>query len=168
MTFIALAEGHVLEALRSAGVRPRRIRPALRALQKEFGRDYVLVAPELATDGIDVLWDFNESRAGHGLIVGDTGQQVIREIVADHMEYIGWGGDGYPRELQLPNWLPSKVVVNMHRSFGQPIFAGTGTRVVDVAGMLKAGERAETVAEEFGLPLTDVRTAARVLLGRAA
>lgn len=54
-TFIALAEAHVLNALRGAGVRPHRIRPALSRLQEEFGREYVLTAPELATDGIDVL-----------------------------------------------------------------------------------------------------------------
>src|SRR5487761_548016 len=58
VTFIAVAEAHVLEALRTAGVRPQRIRPALRRLQEQFGREYALVARNLATDGIDVLWDF--------------------------------------------------------------------------------------------------------------
>lgn len=168
VTFIALAEAHVLDALRDAGVNPRRIRPALRRLQREFGRDYVLVAPELATDGIDVLWDFAKSRAGQGLIAGDSGQHVIREIVQDHMSYIARGEDGFPTELELRHWLPSKVIVNLRRSFGQPVFAGTGVRVADVAGMMKAGERAETVAEEFSLPIGGVRTAARILLGRAA
>ncbi|GHJ10204.1 hypothetical protein TPA0907_45710 [Micromonospora humidisoli] len=168
VTFIALAEAHVLEALRTAGVVPQRIRPALKALQKEFGRQYVLVAPELATDGVDVLWDFHKSKAGQGLIVGGTNQHVIREIVADHMEYIAFGADGFPRQLTLANWQPAKVIVNMDRSFGQPIFEGTGTRVADVAGMMKAGESAETVADEFGLPISSVRAAARILLGVAA
>jgi uncharacterized protein (DUF433 family) len=168
VTFVALAEGHVLDALREAGVRPHKIRPALKALQKEFGRDYVLVAPELATDGIDVLWDFSKSRSGSGLIAADTGQHVIREIVEDHMSYIAWDRQRLPRELTLREWLPSKVIVNVRRSFGQPIFAGTGVRVADVAGMVKAGENAETVADEFGIAIGDVRTAARILLGRAA
>lgn len=168
VTFIALAEAHVLEALRTAGVVPQRIRPALNALQKEFGRDYVLVAPELSTDGIDVLWDFSKSSEGHGLIAGDTGQHVIKEIVKDHMKYIAWGQDELPQQLELPTFSPAKVVVDMRRSFGQPIFAGTGTRVADVAGMVKAGESAETVADEFGISVDEVRTAARVLLGRAA
>jgi uncharacterized protein (DUF433 family) len=168
VTLIALAEGHVLEALRDAGVRPQKIRPALNALQREFGRDYVLVAPELATDGIDVLWDFSKSEAGSGLIAGDTGQHVMREIVQDYMTFIAFDADGYPAELELRHWLPSKVVVDMRRSFGQPSFAGTGTRVADVAGMIKAGEDAEAVADEFGLDINDVRTATRILLGRAA
>lgn len=46
VTLIALAEAWVLWALRDAGVRTQRIRPALNRLQKEFGREYVLVAPE--------------------------------------------------------------------------------------------------------------------------
>lgn len=168
VTFIALAEAHVLDALREAGVRPQKIRPALAALQKEFGRDYVLVAQELATDGIDVLWDFAKSRAGTGLIAADTGQHVIREIVEDQMSYIAWDSEGFPTELTLRDWLPAKVIVNVHRSFGQPMFAGTRARVADVAAMTKAGEDAETVADEFGIAVSDVRTAARILLGRAA
>jgi uncharacterized protein (DUF433 family) len=168
VTFIALAEGHILDALRDAGVRPQKIRPALQRLQKEFGSDYVLVAPELATDGIDVLWDFARSKEGEGLIAGDTGQHIIRGIVEDQMSYIAWDNSGVPNELTLRHWGPSKVIVNVDQSFGQPIFAGTRTRVADVAGMMKAGEDAETVAEEFGLPISDVRTAARILLGRAA
>jgi hypothetical protein len=66
VTFVALAEAHVLDALRDAGVRPQKIRPALAALEKEFGRDYVLVAPELATDGIDVLWTSQRHGPGAG------------------------------------------------------------------------------------------------------
>lgn len=168
VTFIAMAEAHVLDALREAGVRPQRIRPALEKLQKEFGREYVLVAPELATDGVEVLWDFAKTEAGRELIVGDNGQQVIREIVQDYMSYIAWDASGYPKALELRNWLPSKVLIDVRRSFGQPVFDGTNVRVADVAGMLKAGETAETVADEFGIAISDARTAARILLGRAA
>ena len=62
--FIALAEAWVLDGLRRAGVRPAKIRPALDELQRQFGAEYVLMAPELATDGIDLLWDFARTRAG--------------------------------------------------------------------------------------------------------
>jgi hypothetical protein len=54
VTYTALAEGYVLDALKVAGVRPQKIRPALLRLRQEFG-EYALVARELATDGIDVL-----------------------------------------------------------------------------------------------------------------
>ncbi|MGQ0464927.1 MAG: hypothetical protein ACT4QG_06365 [Sporichthyaceae bacterium] len=165
--FVALAEAHVLQGLREAGVRPQRIRPALARLQKEFGSEYVLVAPELATDGIDLLWDFSRTSDGAGLIEGGTGQHVMREIVQDYLSYISWGSDGLPNQLTLRHCEPSKVVVDVAHAFGQPRF-GSGARVSDVAAMLKAGETPEGVADEFGVSIGDVRTAARVLLGRAA
>jgi uncharacterized protein (DUF433 family) len=168
VTLIAMAEAWVLTALRTAGVRPQRIRPALTRLQKEFGQEYVLVAPELATDGIDVLWDFSRTEEGAGLIEGRTGQLVMREIVEDYLQYVARAGDGYPEYLTLRHCEPSKVVLDPYRAFGQPIFEGSRTRVSDVAGMLKAGEDPGVVADELGVSIEDVRTAARVVLGLAA
>lgn len=166
--FIAMAEAHALEALRQAGVRPARIRPALKRLQDEFGREYALVAPNLATDGVDVLWDFSRTSEGEGLMDGANGQLVMREIVQDFLRYVVWADDGYPRALHLRNCQPSKVVIDPYRAFGQPFFEGSRTRVWDVANMLKAGEDPQVVAEEHGVSIDDVRTAARVLLGRGA
>lgn len=167
VTFTALTEAHVLEALRQAGVRLHRIKPAIRALQTQFGTEYVLTARELATDGIDVLWDFSRSAAGEGLIEGRTGQHVIRAIVQDYLQYITRADDGRPTRLQLPVFEPLKVVVDPWHGFGQPRF-DNGARVSDVAAMLKAGEDADGVAEEFGISIDAVRAAARVLLGRSA
>lgn len=167
VTFVSLTEAHVMDGLREAGVQPRKIRPALDELGRQFGHDYVLIAPELATDGVELLWDFSRSNAGSGLIVGETGQHVFREIVGDYLRYIHRDSHGTPDVLELRHWLPSKVIVDVRRSFGQPIFEASGVRVADVAGMLRAGEDAETVADEFGIGPDDVRTAARLLLGRA-
>ncbi|WP_236795386.1 DUF433 domain-containing protein [Amycolatopsis sp. GM8] len=166
--FIALAEAWVLEGLRRAGVRPHLIRPALNKLQQEFGREYVLVSPALATDGISVLWDFSRTKAGAGLIEGRTGQTVIREIVQDYLTYVGFGDDEYPNLLKLKPFEPSKVLIDPYRSSGQPVFDGTGVKVANVAAMLKAGEDPGVVAEEHGIGIDAVRAAARVLLGRAA
>jgi uncharacterized protein (DUF433 family) len=168
VTFIAMAEAHVLEALSTAGVRPARVRPALNRLAAEFGRDYVLASRNLATDGIDVLWAFSRTSEGEGLMEGHTGQMVMREIVEDYLTYVTWADDGYPSMLQLRNCQPSKVVMDPYRAFGQPIFAGSRARVRDIAGMLKAGEGPQVVAYEHGVSIEEVRTAARVLLGHAA
>lgn len=166
--FIALAEAWVLEGLRQAGVRPTRIRPALGQLQKEFGHEYVLVSPALGTDGISVLWDFSRTEAGAGLIEGASGQTVIREIVQEYLTYVGFGADDYPNRLVLRPFEPAKVVLDPYRSSGQPVFAGSGVKVANVAAMLKAGEDPDLVAEEHGVGTDAVRAAARVLLGRAA
>ncbi|GAA1105512.1 DUF433 domain-containing protein [Nocardiopsis metallicus] len=167
MPFIALAEVHVLRALRRAGVRPRRIRPALERLRQEFG-EYALVARELATDGVDVLWDFSRTSQGEGIIEGVTGQHVMREIIQDYLRYVVWEDDEYPERLRLMVSEPHAVVIDPHRFFGQPFFADSGVRVADVAGMLRADESPEVVADEFGITVDSVRTAARLALGQAA
>ncbi|GII78531.1 hypothetical protein Sru01_35130 [Sphaerisporangium rufum] len=166
--FVAMAEAYVLDALKRAGVKPHKIRPALQRLRQEFGHEYVLLAPELATDGIDVLWDFSRTRAGAGLIEARTGQHVIREIVTDYLDYVVRAEDGFPALLRLRSCLPSRVVIDPHRAFGQPIFEGGRTRVAEVAAMMKAGEAPEAIADELGVTLDDVRTATRILLGHAA
>lgn len=167
MPFIALAEAHVLRALRGAGVRPRRVRPALERLRQEFG-EYALAARELATDGVDVLWDFSRTAKGEGIIEGSAGRRVMREIIQDYLKYVTWESGQYPEQLQLMTFEPHKVVIDPHRFFGQPFFEGSGVRVADVAGMLKADEDPEVVAGEFGIDLDTVRTAARLALGQAA
>ena len=126
------------------------------------------MAPNLATDGIDVLWDFSRTEEGQGLMEGHTGQMVMREIVEDYLKYLTWADDGFPRMLELRYRQPSKVVIDPYRAFGQPIFEGSRTRVRNVADMLSAGEDPQVVADEHGVSIDDVRTAARVLLGHAA
>jgi uncharacterized protein (DUF433 family) len=92
----------------------------------------------------------------------------MREIVEDYLRYLSWADDGFPRMLELRHCQPSKVVIDPYRAFGQPIFEGSRTRVGDVANMLNAGEEPQVIADELGVSLDDVRTAARVLLGHAA
>jgi uncharacterized protein (DUF433 family) len=87
--------------------------------------------------------------------------------VEDYLSYITRGRD-VPARLTLPSCGPAKVVVDPHLSFGLPRFGVAGPRLIDVAGMLKAGEEPAVVAEEFGISTHDVGIAARILLGRAA
>ena len=157
VSFVTLTEAYVLEALRTAGVKVRKIRPALTALQREFGTEYALTAPNLATDGIDVLWDFSKTPGGRGLIEARTGQTVMRAIV-DYLTYITREDAGRPTRLRLQSCEPSKVIVDPHYGFGQPRFGTSGARMIDVAAMLKAGETAEVVADEFGISVHDVRS----------
>jgi uncharacterized protein (DUF433 family) len=167
--FIALAEAWVLNGLRRAGVRPNKIRPGLEELKRQFGgSEYVLMAPELATDGVDLLWDFSRTQAGSGMIEARTGQHVFREIIVDYLKYLTMGSGNLPESLRLQVAMPSNVVVDPHRMFGQPIFVNSGARMADIANMIKAGEDTDTVAFEHGVTVEDVRTAARVLLGHAA
>lgn len=162
--FAAMAEAHVLKALRQAGVIPHKIRPVLKELQEQFKTDYVLLAPEFATDGIDILWEFSRTRAGTGLIEARTGRHVIREIVTHYLQYVVRDEAGFPAILHMDQCLPSDVVMDPQKLFGQPYFVGTRTRVAEAAAMLKAGEEPAVIADELRTTVADVRVAARILL----
>ncbi len=116
---------------------------------------------------MDVLWDFSRTREGEGLMDAHTGQLVMREIVEDYLEYVTWADDGFPgaRAALLP------AIQSRPRSLSSVRAAhlrGQSHPGRDVANMLNAGEDPQVVADEHGVSLDDVSTAARALLGHAA
>ena len=58
VSFIGLAEGGVLAAIRRQGVPLHRIRPAPDVLSKELGIDHALASRKLYTDGAEILFDY--------------------------------------------------------------------------------------------------------------
>lgn len=169
ITFIGLAEGHVLAAFRHAGVSMQRIRPALDKIKTDIGLEFALASKQLLTDGVEVLFEYAESTGddtvGHLVVVRD-GQHVFREVVQDYLKCVTFGQDGYASLIRLPAYGEANVVANPRRAFGQPIFADAGTRVEDVIDRFYAGDSIGRVAQEFGVTREQVEAALRV--GRLA
>lgn len=169
--FIGLAEGMVLAAIRQTGVPMQRIRPALLALQEEIGLAHALASRRLFSDGAEVLYDLAGPTAtdrGHELVVIRSGQRVFSDVVADYLQRIEYGPDGYARRLHLPGYAHRQVVVDPERSFGQPVFVHGAARVDDVLDRFQAGESLPDLAADFGLPIADLEDAVRVASRRAA
>lgn len=169
VTFIDLAQGHVLAAFRKAGVSMQRIRPALDKLDKEMSLHHALASKNLMTDGVEVLYDFAE-RTGNvdvrNLVVVRDGQHVFGEVIQDYLKLVTFGEDGYAAVIELPAYGEAHVVADPRRAFGQPVFDKAGTRVEDVIDRFYAGDSISTVAREFGVSSEQVETAIRV--GRLA
>ncbi len=165
LPFVGLAEAYVLNAFRKAGVPLQRIRPSLDWLREHVG-DHALASKDLYTDGAEVLWDFAQ-RAGTGtpdhevvkrLIVPRSGQYVFREVVDQYLRQVRFDPeDGYASLIRLPQYAEADVVVDPQRGFGHPIFAKSGVRVEDVLGPIRAGDRLEDVAEDYGVPVDELR-----------
>ena len=79
------------------------------------------------------------------------GQGVFREVLGDRLRTITYGPD-YAERIAIP--VADDVLVNVdpRQSFGQPTVAGTGVRVSDVLGRLKAGEPPASIAYDYDLP----------------
>lgn len=173
--FIGLAEGIALTAMRHSGVPLQRIRPALVALEEQFGVAHALASKRLYTDGAEILFDYAKTggdpgaaRAARELVVVRNGQRVFNEAVEAYLRRLDFGDDGYARVIHLPAYEVADVVVDPSRGFGQPIFAHGGARLEDALGMFRAGEPLDVVAEEYGIPPEHLEDAVRIAVRPAA
>lgn len=159
--FIGLAEGMVLAAFRETGLPLQRIRPALERLDEQVGLEHALASKYLYTDGAEVLFDFAEASGDKQLrllTVVRSGQRVFHDIIAEYLKRIEYDG-GWASRLALPITTEPLLVADPERAFGQPVFIHGGARLVDVLGRIQAGEESETVAKDYGVPLSDVQAA---------
>jgi uncharacterized protein (DUF433 family) len=166
LPFVGIAEAYVLNAFRRAGVPMQRIRPSVDWLVKNVGH-HALASRDLYTDGAEVLWDFAQ-HSGKGsaddqvvkhLIVPRSGQYVFKDIVQHYLQQISFGDDKFAEMIRLPQYGDANVVLDPHRGYGQPVFDGSGARVADALGPLRAGETFEAVAADYGVSVSALEDA---------
>jgi len=166
LPFVGIAEAYVLNAFRRAGVPMQRIRPSIDWLVQNVG-SHALASRDLYTDGAEVLWDFAQ-HSGKGspddrvvkhLIVPRSGQYVFKDIVQHYLMQISFDDDKFARTIRLPQFGDANVVLDPYRGYGQPVFDGSGARVADALGPLRAGETFEAVAADYGVSVSDLRDA---------
>lgn len=176
--FIGLAESMVLAAFRQRvknRVSLHEIRKAIRKLEHDFGIEHALASRNLYTDGASILYDYAQSDAanGHaaqlsGLTRVVDGQRVFHEVVADYLERITYGPDGFATELVLPYTDRKLLTVRPGRAGGRPVFVHGSAPLDDVVSRWRAGDRLADVARDFGVPVEDVEDAVRVAVAEAA
>ncbi len=166
--FVGLVEGHVVAALRRAGVSLQHLRRAVDVLQEEIGVAHALASKRLYTDGARVLYDYAEREGNEELAVVVTQQRVFAPVVKEYLERITYGADGLAVRVVVPMTQRRVVEVDPARSFGQPIFIRGGVRVEDVVDRWKAGDALAGVAEDFGIPIEDVEDVLRASVPAAA
>jgi uncharacterized protein (DUF433 family) len=143
----------------------QRIRPALAVLQRELGIEHALASRRLYTDGAELLFDYANTtgdETAHELVVVRRGQRVFSDVVQSYLKRITFASDGFAKRLELPQYATARVIVDPRFGFGQPTFVHGRARVVDALSRFWAGESLEEVAEEFGVPATELEDAVRV------
>lgn len=159
--FIGLAEGMVLAAFRETGLPLQRIRPALEQLETEVGLAHALASQRLYTDGANLLFDYAESQDDKQLrllTIVHSGQRVFHDVIVQYLKRIEYD-DGWAARVKLPITEEPLLVADPERAFGQPIFIHGGAGLSDVMDRIEAGENELLVAEDYGVPIEDVRAA---------
>jgi uncharacterized protein (DUF433 family) len=151
----------VLAAFRETGLPLQRIRPALERLEQEVGLAHALASKGLYTDGAEVLFDYAEEHRDKQLrllTVVKTGQRVFHDVIDRYLKRIEYDG-GWAARVILPITDEPILVADPARAFGQPVFLHGGARLVDVERRVAAGEDEQIVADDYGVPLTDMQAA---------
>jgi uncharacterized protein (DUF433 family) len=168
--FVGLAEGYALAAIRETGVPLQRIRPALERLDQGMGLKHALASQKLFTDGAEVLLDYAEKAGGderdavRELVVVRNDQRVFAEVVAGYLQQIEFGADGFATAIPLRGFKKARLVADVRRSFGQPVFRHGGARLEDAIALFKAERDVDVVSEEYGIPRAELEDVLAVLI----
>jgi uncharacterized protein (DUF433 family) len=160
--FVGLVEAMVVQAFRRTDLPLQRIRRALDVLAAEGELEHALATRKLYTDGAEVLYDYARD-AGDGqlrlLTVVSSGQRVFHEVVASYLQRIHFDDDPWATEVIVPVTEHEILRIRPEVASGDPLFMSGGAPLSAVMSRYRAGESAESLADDYGVPVDDIREA---------
>jgi uncharacterized protein (DUF433 family) len=174
LSFINLVEANALAAIRRRfHVSLQKARAAVSFLQRTFKSDHPLAAHRFETDGVDLFIE----KAGATISASESGQSVIRDVIASCLRRVEWDASGPARFFpHTRDWesadtaaeMPRVVVIDPTQGGGQPVIAGRGILVAVIGRRFKAGESLEDLMEDYGCSAEEIDEAIRVQFQPAA
>jgi hypothetical protein len=167
LTFVNLMELHLIKLFRDEGVRMTTIRKAAEMAGRRFGTDHPFALRRFDTDGRDIFVTLGADGSG-GEYVQDavTAQHVFDSMVRPFFLKVDDQQDEILRFWPLGR--DSRVVLDPHRSFGQPIDAPTGVPTVVLFEALEVEGDPDHVARLYRVAVEAVLCAADFERGLAA
>jgi uncharacterized protein (DUF433 family) len=164
LSFFNLVEAHVLNAIRREHDVPlQRVRLALETAQALLPQSrHPLIDQRFETDGVDLFI----RTYGELINLSRPGQEVMRDVLSEHLHRIAWSADRLPERLypfsgtSLPDPRRS-VVIDPRIGFGRRVIAGTGIATSVVAERYAAGETIDELADDYHRPRVEIEDAIR-------
>ena len=169
LSFFNLLECHTLSAFRRQNISPLNRRKAVETLREMFpDLTHPLLGLEFQTDGTSLF----VQKWGALVNLSRGGQLAMRELIEVHLKRIELDESGLPVKLfpfisnpgapieQLRHE-PRPVQIDAGISFGRPVLSGTGITTLSIAERFKAGESAESIADDYGRELSEIMQAVR-------
>jgi len=174
LSFLNLAELHVLSFLRDQRVPLQAVRRSIDYLRTDCGlkdHPHPLLAVDIATDGRSVLID-EMKRAGVLVNISQHGQLVMRELLDAHLKRLERDASTKAALRLFPfawkwrspddaNSQPRPITIDPLVSAGRPVISGTRVPTVEIASRIAAGEPMPDVAKDMRLELSQVEAALR-------
>jgi uncharacterized protein (DUF433 family) len=159
LSYLQLVEVAFVAPFRQRGVPLQRIRKARDYVAKVFGAEFPFAQYEFKTEGLHILMDAaSVDPEFEDLIVADeAGQMAWERIVLERFDQFDYEEDlalrWHPRGRNIP------IIIDPRISFGAPILERTGTPTWVIRGRFEAGETAEEIEADFGVPQDDLQYA---------
>lgn len=158
MPFLAIIEAYVLRSLRGAGVSMDDARKAATIVREEFGDEFALATPRIATDGVSLFVEL----ADRSVIHARDQQFGIRAVLDDYLRFISWDGAGQPSRLLLKQYpTAAQVVIDPEFGWGGPVLAASKVPVDSIVELWRTGESMKVVAREYDLTMDVVEDVLR-------
>ena len=169
LSFLNLAEAHVLSALRREHeILMPHIRSALNFVSNKFGWKRPLIEQEFRTDGVGLFID----HYGRLIDVSADGQVVMRQVIEAYLERLEWENMTvarlYPFTRARDIHSPRSIVIDPRYSFGRPVLARSHISTEAIVDRYKAGESIDELAEDYGCQRLEIEEALRCELGLQA
>lgn len=163
LSFVNLVEAHVLAAIRKDhGIQLRKVRRALRYVERNLGTKHPLADQRFETDGLDLFID----QYGDLINASQEGQLALRALLEARLKRIvrdpaGMAIKLYPFTRRESPDQPKYIVIDPKISFGRPVLVGTGISTAVVAERYKAGDSIAALADDYARPTEEIEEAIR-------
>ena len=149
--FRDLQEVRVAAAFIAAGLSPQRVRRAIGLARDVVDDRWPLSTTRFRTDGRSVFLQTIADDGEAQLLDLFESQYAFREVIERSLSHLDYDAGGAPSRW-WPAGRPASVVLDPHRSFGQPIEAESSIPVVALVSAVDAEGSIEAAARSFDVP----------------
>ncbi len=163
LSFVNLVELHVLGAIRRVHSVPLpKVRSALEYVLRQLKSKHPLADQDFQTDGLSLFVE----KFGQIINASQGGQVAIRPVIEAHLRRIERDSAGipvrlYPFSRKGEYEQPAVIVIDPTLAFGKPVLRHTGIPTAILAERFEAGESLQSLASDYGKPLSEIEEALR-------